>query len=196
MTSNSTNVPLLPDEEKFDGTGYPGWKTKILALAKARGLGGYLDGMIAKPTPISTTGQPQTTSLLPEATSIYATTPSYDEWMHRDAMTTAFLVLNVKNPVALGLKSNGRAKEAMESLEENHNEVTEMGLVNALRELHTAFLVPGTPMSEHVARLCSLWQIANDQGGKIDDAGFRTIFISLLGEELFRSFIRSRHLRK
>jgi hypothetical protein len=68
-------------------------------------------------------------------------------------------------------------------LEDNHNKVTEMGLVNALRDLYTAYLVPGTPLSEHVSCLRSLWQVANDMGAKIEDAAFRTIFISLLGKE-------------
>ncbi|KAJ7829597.1 hypothetical protein B0H14DRAFT_3717052 [Mycena olivaceomarginata] len=83
----------------------------------------------------------------------------------------------------LGLKVDGTAAEAMKSLEDNHNKVTEIGLVNALRDLHTAYLVPGTLMAEHVSRLRNLWQVANDMGAKIDDPGFRTIFISLLGEE-------------
>lgn len=98
-------------------------------------------------------------------------------------MGLALLILNVKNPVGLGLKVDGTAAKAMQSLEDNHNKVTEMGLVNALCDLHTAYLVPGTPLSEHVSRLRSLWQVANDMGAKIDDSGFRTIFISLLGAE-------------
>ncbi|KAJ7831660.1 hypothetical protein B0H13DRAFT_2371310 [Mycena leptocephala] len=72
MTSNSTGVPLLPDGEKFDGTGYSGFKTKVMALAKARGLGGYLDGTIHKPTAPTAGGTAQTT-----------------EWTHRDAIATA-----------------------------------------------------------------------------------------------------------
>jgi hypothetical protein len=103
--------------------------------------------------------------------------------MHRDAMATALLILNVKNPVGLGLKVDGTAREAVKSLDDNHNRVTEMGLVNALRDLHTAHLVPGTPMAEHVSRLRILWQAANDMGTKVNDSTFRTIFISLLGEE-------------
>jgi hypothetical protein len=95
----------------------------------------------------------------------------------------ALLILNVKNPVGLGLKVDGTAAEAMQSLEDNHNKVTEMGLVNALRNLHTAYLIPGTPLSEHVSRLRTLSQVANDMDAKIDDTTFRTIFISLLGEE-------------
>ncbi|KAJ7083467.1 hypothetical protein C8R44DRAFT_652188, partial [Mycena epipterygia] len=119
MTSNSTGVPLLPDGEKFDGTGYSGFKTKILALAKARGLGGYLDGTITSPTAPAAPAagaNAQTISLPPDPTSIYSLAPSYEEWMHRDAIATALLILNVKNPVGLGLKTDGTAAEALESL--------------------------------------------------------------------------------
>jgi hypothetical protein len=183
MSSNSTGVPLLPDGEKFDGTGYSGFKTKIMALAKARGLGGYLDGTITRPVQPATGTTAQTTPLPPDPTSVYLLTPSLEEYLHRDSMGVALLVLNVKNPVGLGLKVDGTAAEAMQSLEDNHNKKTDMGLVNALRDLHNAYLVPGTPMIEHVARLRNLWQVANDMGAKIEDNGFRSIFISLLGEE-------------
>ncbi|KAJ7790066.1 hypothetical protein B0H14DRAFT_3502077 [Mycena olivaceomarginata] len=172
-----------PRREKFDGTGYSGFKTKIKALAKARGLGGYIDGTITRPDAPAAGTAAQTTALPPDPTSIYSLTPSFDEWTHRDAMGVAMLVLNVKNPVGLGLKTDGTATEAMQSLEDNHNKVTDMGLVNALRDLHNAYLVPGTPMPEHVSRLRNLWQVANDMGAKIEDSGFRSIFISLPGEE-------------
>ncbi|KAJ7637526.1 hypothetical protein B0H17DRAFT_913005, partial [Mycena rosella] len=120
--SNSTGVPLLPDGEKFDGTCYSGFNTKILVLAKARGLGGYLDGTIHKPLASSPTagGNAQTTALPPppppDPTSVYSLTPSLDEWIHRDAFTMALLVINVKNPVGLGLKLDNSAAEAMQSL--------------------------------------------------------------------------------
>ncbi|KAJ7601832.1 hypothetical protein B0H17DRAFT_969460, partial [Mycena rosella] len=118
MTSSSTGVPLLPDGEKFDGTGYSGWKTKAFVLARARGLGGYIDGTIQKPlisipAPGATA---QTTALPPDPTSVYSLTPSLDEWIHRDAFAMALIVLNVKNPVGLGLKLDGSAFEAMASL--------------------------------------------------------------------------------
>ncbi|KAJ6584910.1 hypothetical protein B0H19DRAFT_926434, partial [Mycena capillaripes] len=119
MTSSSTGVPLLPDGEKFDGTGYSGFKTRIIALAKACGLGGYLDGTITSP-PIHAAPVPRATAhtmALPlDSTSIYSLTPSYEEFVHCDAIATALLVLNVKNPVGLSLKVDGSAAEAMQSL--------------------------------------------------------------------------------
>lgn len=185
---------MLPDGEKFDGTGYSGFRTKILALAKARGLGGYLDGTIISPagpqtSATTTQGATQTSTaptsipLPPDPTPVYSITLSHEEFTHRDASAVALLVLNVKNPVGLGLKTDGTAAEALKSLDDNFNKKTGIGLVNALRELHNAYLVPGTPMLEHVARVRELWQTANDMGAGITDDGFRTIFISLLGEE-------------
>ncbi|KAJ7085144.1 hypothetical protein B0H15DRAFT_748502, partial [Mycena belliarum] len=116
MSSNSTGVPVLPDGEKFEGAGYKGFKTKIMALAKARGLGGYLDGKITCPIAPVLGATPQNTALPPDPTSIYSLTPSYDEWIYRDAIATALLVLNVKNPIGMGLKVDGTAAEAMKSL--------------------------------------------------------------------------------
>jgi hypothetical protein len=122
-TSNST--ALLPDEEKFNCTGYSGFKTKILALTKARDLGGYLDGTIinAAPTPTpgaSPTPTPLTTTLPAEPTNIYSLAPSPDKWMHHNMMARALLILNFKSPVDLGLKVDGTAWEAMQSLDDSH----------------------------------------------------------------------------
>ena len=182
MTSSSNAIPVLPDGEKFDGSGYSGFKTKFIPLAKARGLYGYLDGTIIKPTSAATGPAPLSASLPPE-TSVYSTTPSLDEWTHRDSMALALIVLNIKDPVGLGVKTDGTAAEAWKSLEDNHSRVNKMGLVLAKRELHTTFLAPGTPIGEHVARLCSLWVKANDMGATILDEEFVSIFIGSLGEE-------------
>ncbi|KAJ7170660.1 hypothetical protein C8R43DRAFT_847165, partial [Mycena crocata] len=117
MSSNSTGVPtVLPDGERFEGTGFKGWELKFMALAKARGLGGYLDGTISCPPAPAAGNTPQTTLLPPDATSLYSLNPSREEWTHRDAMATAMILLNVKNPVGLGLKTDGTAAEAMQSL--------------------------------------------------------------------------------
>ncbi|KAJ7815607.1 hypothetical protein B0H13DRAFT_1663956 [Mycena leptocephala] len=128
MTSNSTGVPLLPNGEKFDGTGFTGWKTKLIALAKARGQVAYLDGTVPRPpaaAPMGTT--PLTVGLPPEPTPVYSMRPSREEWDYRDAATSALVVLDIKNPVGLGLKLDSTAHEAMKSLEDIHNQVTGMG---------------------------------------------------------------------
>jgi hypothetical protein len=52
----------------------------------------------------------------------------------------------VKNPFCLGLKVDGTTHKALKSLEDIHNQVTDMGLVNALHDLYIAYLVSGTPI--------------------------------------------------
>ncbi|KAJ7616573.1 hypothetical protein FB45DRAFT_709304, partial [Roridomyces roridus] len=143
MSANSNSLTVLPDGEKFDGTGFTGFETKFIAIADARGLRGYIEGTIPKPnppaaatapaaptTPTTPTAtapstspglsisqvSPASVSLPPEPTSIYSTSPNSDEWKHRDAMAKAMIVLNVKDPIGLGLKTDGSAAEAWSSL--------------------------------------------------------------------------------
>ncbi|KAF7318315.1 hypothetical protein HMN09_00340300 [Mycena chlorophos] len=193
MSANSNPLTILPDGEKFDGAGFVGFETKFLAVADARGLRGYIEGTIVRPGPaivvtpapvagtastVSTTPPaPQSVPIPPDPTSIYSTTPSLDEWRHRDGMAKALIVLNVKDPVGLGLKTDGTAAEAWDSLVTNHKRVNQMALIQARRELVTTFLQPGTPIQEHVALLRNLHRKANDQGAKVNDEEFRTIFI-------------------
>ncbi|KAJ7607278.1 hypothetical protein DFH06DRAFT_938152, partial [Mycena polygramma] len=118
--SSSSNVPLLPDGEKFDGTKLLAFKTTLFALAKARGVLAYLDGTMVDPSPTplpdGTTPTPETTTLPPDPTPIYSMTPSPAEYKHRDAFTYAMVVLNSKNPVGLGIKLDGSAYDAMKSI--------------------------------------------------------------------------------
>ncbi|KAJ6506922.1 hypothetical protein C8R45DRAFT_816668, partial [Mycena sanguinolenta] len=120
MTTNSTSVPTLPESEKFDGTKWPSWKLKMLAHAKVHGLGGYLDSTIPKPTtPIAPAGVDEDEiplPLSPLTTSVFSKSPSLEEWTHRDGMATSILVLNVKDSVRIGLKTDGTAHEAWKSL--------------------------------------------------------------------------------
>ncbi|KAF7358895.1 Retrovirus-related pol polyprotein [Mycena sanguinolenta] len=189
MSSNSTSVPMLPENERFDGTKFPTWETKMLAHAKVRGLGGYLDGTIPKPTtPIAPTGaavdeEDIPLPLSPLTTSVFSKTPSLEEWIHRDGMATSILVLNVKDPVGLGLKTDGTAHEAWKSLKDVYGRVTDLGLSRAMRELNTTTSTTGTPMVEHAATMRRLWRHANDMGARIADPMFRTIFINSLNED-------------
>ncbi|KAJ7171546.1 hypothetical protein C8R43DRAFT_874525, partial [Mycena crocata] len=119
MNPNSnTSGSTLPDGEKFDGQiGFRGFRTKLTTMAKARGLGVYLDGTLpCPPAPAVTAGAPASISLPPEPTPVYSLNPSREEWVYRDAMAFALVVLNVKNPEGLGMKLDGSAAKAFASL--------------------------------------------------------------------------------
>jgi hypothetical protein len=112
MASSLPKVPILPDSEKFDGTKWPTWKPKMTSQSTLRGLYGYYDWSTPKPAEIVATGTAATTPLPPDNTPIFSKNPSLEEWMHRDSLATSLLVLNVKDPVGVGLKTDGSAREA------------------------------------------------------------------------------------
>ncbi|CAK5266797.1 unnamed protein product [Mycena citricolor] len=61
--------------------------------------------------------------------------------------------------------------------------LTAMAQMQAKRDLHSTMLAPGTSMGDHIARMRSLWQRANEVGAAISDADFVSTFIGSLGEE-------------
>ncbi|KAF9466222.1 hypothetical protein BDZ94DRAFT_1158464, partial [Collybia nuda] len=105
-TNNSTTPPIFPENDQFDGKNFTAFKTRVLIAAKARGARGYLEGATytinaatdATPTPWS------------------SPTPSSDEWETRDAWALGLIVFNVKNPIGLGVKTDGTAAQAWTSI--------------------------------------------------------------------------------
>ena len=97
----------LPADERFDGNKWYSWKETILSAANARGVHGYLNGSITKPTAMTPTTEKLT------AMSYWGSmklTP--DEWVQREAYAKSILTLNVKNPLGFGIKSTQTAAEA------------------------------------------------------------------------------------
>jgi hypothetical protein len=140
-----------------------------------------------------------TTPLPPDNTPIFSKTPSLKEWVHRDSLATSLLllVLNVRDPVGVGLKTNGSVCEAWKSLEDVYGRVTDLGLSRAVRELNSMYLATNAPMGEHITTMCRLWVAASDVGAKIEDAQFRMIFMTSLNEDwrhvipVLRTFVTS-----
>jgi hypothetical protein len=123
MSSTMLGIPMLPEAEKFDGTGWPAWKTKISAHIKVCRLGGYIDWTIPNPSPTPIDGAkatsahithapPANTALPPKPTVVYSQNLSSDEWSYHDGIATSILILNVKDPVGVGLKTDGSAYKA------------------------------------------------------------------------------------
>ena len=123
---------VLPTEEKFDGSNWTEWKELITSAAKSRGVMGYLDGTIPRPTtpPLSTD---------PSAIPIPATPtvfwglkrPSQDEWEQRNAYAQGLISLNIKNPIGHGVNLSGTAAEAWKSLTDIQDKVTDIGRLTA-----------------------------------------------------------------
>jgi hypothetical protein len=122
-------------------------------------------------------------ALPPEPTTVYSRTPSLDEWAYRDGIALSILILNTKDPVGVGLKTDGSAHDAWKSLEDIYARQTDMALSRAQRELNSTYLAPGASVVEHAATMRKLRQAANDIGAGITDSVFRLTFITSLSEE-------------
>ncbi|KAJ7149991.1 hypothetical protein C8R46DRAFT_964040, partial [Mycena filopes] len=107
------NIPALLAAEKLQSnkTNYATFKVLIEEHAASKGVTGYLDGTITKPPLI--TG----TSDIPAPTPIFSRNPSRDEWAYRDGATKSMVVTNIVDPIGLGLKRDGTAKECWDSVE-------------------------------------------------------------------------------
>ncbi|PBK88375.1 hypothetical protein ARMGADRAFT_904009, partial [Armillaria gallica] len=116
--STTSGVTILPDTNShFNGKNYASWKLQITELLKGKGLWGYIEGTTSCPTaPTTTTTGPVTIPLPPDPTPIYSSSPSHDEWTFRDQLAHSHIVLNVLDPIGLGVKTDGTAKECWESI--------------------------------------------------------------------------------
>jgi NAD(P)H-dependent flavin oxidoreductase YrpB (nitropropane dioxygenase family) len=180
---------MLPEADKFDGMGWVAWKTKISAHIKARGLGGYIDGTIPTPRPAPVDDAENLAAnvadliaLPPEPTVVYLRTPLSDKWDYCNGITTSILVLNVKDPVGISLKTDGSACNAWKSLVDIYAHQTDMAISCVLRDLNTTYYAPGMSVVDHTAVMCKLQRTANNFGTNITDGVFRMTFIASLGE--------------
>ncbi|KAJ7075598.1 hypothetical protein B0H15DRAFT_791681, partial [Mycena belliarum] len=108
------NIPALLATEKLQSNkaNYAIFKVFIEEYAASKGVTGYLHGTITKP-PLLITG----TANIPAPTPIFSTNPSHDEWVYRDGATKSMVVTNIVDPIGLGIKRDGTAKECWESVE-------------------------------------------------------------------------------
>ncbi|TFK39164.1 hypothetical protein BDQ12DRAFT_578727, partial [Crucibulum laeve] len=107
MSSNPV-LFLLPEGEKYNGSNWIEFKTTLLSATCARGLLPYLEGTLSRPFD----------TILPRpATGWWGSlNPNQEEWDQRNAYTQGMVTLNIKNPIGLGVKTDGTAAETWKSL--------------------------------------------------------------------------------
>ena len=116
----------LPADKCFNGNKWYSWKETILSAANARGVHGYLNGSITKPTAMTLTTEKLT------VTSYWSSMkPTPDEWVQQDAYVKSIITLNVKNPLGFGIKSMQTAAEAWNALTITYDAVSDIGRLNA-----------------------------------------------------------------
>ena len=105
MTSGMPSLTILSEEQKFNGENLLQWNTNITQLLALKGLLGYINGKIAKPTQ-STAALKATETATATAnitTPICSLTPSFDEWIFRDQLTRGHITLNCIDSASLGV---------------------------------------------------------------------------------------------
>ncbi len=124
MSSKSRlSPPLLPDNEKFDGTNYIEWSESILMACQLRGVRGYLDGTIHIPTTYSANYHllsqapsklPNPPLLLPPRHPGLLPTPSWEEWDARDAWCLIAIKTECQERCGVGYQNGWHGSGRME----------------------------------------------------------------------------------
>src|SRR5277367_6753693 len=141
------SLTILSEEQKFNGHNLLQWKNNLTQLLGAKGLMGYIDGKIPKPTESPT---PDTSIT---GTPIYSTTPTLDEWNFRDQLTRGHITLNCTDVVSLGVITTGTAKDAWNSIENEWGKSTDMRRSHAQEALNQTEYNEGTEIQEHIKLL-------------------------------------------
>jgi len=120
MLSGTPTPTILSDEQKFTRENLLKWNINMTQLLGSKGLLGYIDGTIKKPT-LSTTG-----TTAPDTTPIYSTKPNVDEWTFRDQLARGHITLNCTDVAGLGIVTTGTAKEAWDLIQKEWGTSTDM----------------------------------------------------------------------
>jgi hypothetical protein len=152
MSSGIPSLTILSEEQKFNGENLLQWKTNMTQLLGSKGLLGYIDGNIPKPTtkPVDTEKTDTTT---PTTSPVYSTTPTLDEWVFRDQLARGHITLNCTDVASLGVITMGTAKDAWESIQAEWGKSTDMRRSHAQEALNRTIYAEGTDIQEHIKML-------------------------------------------
>ena len=153
MSTASSALTLLSDDQKFIGENLLQWKTNITLLLGTKGLLGYINGDIPRPSPPAKASTSEASSTSPAAvaaTPLYSLTPTYEEWLFRDQLTKGLVALNCSNTISLGVNTSGTAKEAWDSILAEWGTSTDMRRSHAEEALHHTEYTEGSSIQDHI----------------------------------------------
>jgi hypothetical protein len=180
--SGIPSLTILSEEQKFNGENLLQWTTNMNLLLGSKGLLGYIDGTIQKPTqPSVSTTTDTDNAATTAATPIYSTTPTLDEWNFHDQLTRGHVALNCTDIASLGVNTTGTAKEAWESIQTEWGKSTDMRRSHAQEALNRTIYVEGTDIQEHIKLLRTRKAALNNLStSAMDDEAWRGIIIRSL----------------
>ncbi|KAF7353202.1 Gag-Pol polyprotein [Mycena sanguinolenta] len=182
-SSQMISLPVLLATEKLQVSkaNFPTFQILIEQHAASKGLKGYLEGTTTLPALTTVpTGTPA-----PDSTPVFSTAPSREEFLYRDGVMKSMIVTNVVDPIGLGLKLDGTAKECWDSLVAACAKRTDAGLSLAESELQTIRFT-GTSRDDLDNLLSNIRNKGNNvrmMGGKADDKDLKNVLIRSLPAE-------------
>lgn len=185
---NSPNIPRLPDERQLVGEdNWRPYKREILFAVQSKGLTGYIDGTIPRPSTYPGQIYPPTQLQTP----LFSLTPCLEEWEARDRLVAGAIVSNITDPVGLGVDETKRASDIWQALIKRFEKRDEQRIHLADTNLRQEKFDPaeGT-MEDHEKRMRNLLKKVHDLGGTATDAQFRRITISSMPPD-WRQDVRS-----
>src|ERR1700678_23573 len=153
MFSGIPSLTILSEEQKFNGDDLLQWKTNMTQLLGSKGLLGYVDGSISKPTLPTVSMSQEATATAATVTPIYSTTPALDEWNFRDQLARGHITLNCVDLAGLGVTTSGTAKDAWDSIDAEWGRSTDMRRSHAQEVLNRIEYVEGTDKKDHIKLL-------------------------------------------
>ncbi|KAF7763932.1 hypothetical protein Agabi119p4_8469 [Agaricus bisporus var. burnettii] len=182
--------PIFADVAKFNGTNWVTWKGLVRIAADLRGVYGYLDGTVIRPTAPNPLAIPlpssppdaaaATTTSLPTESPWESLTPTPSEWKVRNAWAMGLLIYNTGDAVGLGINIHGTAADAWKSYTETYEVASEVAVLNAELILRNTTYNDGQDFVEFITQMRTKWSNATALGATIDDKSFRTIILNAL----------------
>ena len=166
------SLTILSEEQKFDGNNLLQWKNNITQLLGAKGLMGYIDGKIPKPS------QSESMATSDKVTPIYSTTPTLNEWNFWDQLTRGHITLNCMDITSLGIIITGTAKDTWDSIKNEWGKSTDMRWSHAQEALNRTEYMEGNNIQD---RIKLLWTqkaaVDNLSTSAMSDEAWRGIII-------------------
>lgn len=151
--SGIPSLTILPEEEKFNGDNLLQWNTNMFHLLRSKGLLGYIDGTIHKPTQSTIPDPESDTPATAISTPICSTAPTLEEWVFRDQLARGHVTLNCVDVASLGVVTTGTAKEAWDSIQAEWRKITDIRRSFAQDALNRTKYIEGNDIQDHIKLL-------------------------------------------
>ncbi|KAE9383151.1 hypothetical protein BT96DRAFT_951595 [Gymnopus androsaceus JB14] len=172
------NVPAFPEASQLAGQDtWRSFKDRVKLTVQVRGLQGYLDGSIPKPTAAMYIYTAQTSS--PPDSQF----PSPGEWTQHEHMVASIIYLNSSDPIGIGIERNDTASKTWQYLVKKYESQDEQRIHMADTNLRKHRFNPETTtMEDHEKKMKNLLKTLHNLGGSCNNYQFRLIVIASMPE--------------